>query len=144
MPDDDKQQQHIPELKKLKEISERLVSPELSVRLVEELPDALVVVSNDDGRIVLFNRQAELMFGYSRVEVIGQVIELLVPDNRRAQHEGHRRKFADDPRARPMGSAMLLTARHKSGREFPVKINLAPIPTTDGIFTGAIVRRTDT
>lgn len=134
---------HIPELARLKEISERLVSPELAVRIVEDLPDALVVVSNDDGRIVLFNGRAELIFGYSRVEILGQKIEVLVPDARRESHVKHRETFADDPRARPMGSAMLLAARRKDGSEFQVKINLSPIPTTDGIFTCAIVRRTD-
>lgn len=135
---------HIPELQRLKEISERLVSPELSVKIVEELPDALVVVRNDDGVIVLFNRQAELMFGYTRIEVIGQRIETLIPDEKREVHEEHRRRYSNDPRARPMGVAMALTARAKNGRTFPVQINLSPIPTIDGTFTSAIVRRTDT
>lgn len=132
---------HIPELERLKRISENLVSPELSVHIVDALPDALVVAEMDTGRIVLFNSRAELVFGYSRSEVFGQPVEILLPDESRPKHVGHRRAFSDDPRARPMGTGMILSGRHKTGAEFPAEINLSPIVTTDGTFVCAVVRR---
>src|ERR1041384_232650 len=101
---------HIPELQKLKELSERLVSPELAARINDELPDALVVTT-EEGKIVVFNRQAELMFGYSRLEVFGKPVEMLIPPSRREAHVSHRSGYAGDPRSRPMGSAMLLEAQ---------------------------------
>ena len=133
---------HIPELARLKEISERLVSPELVVRLIDTLPDALVVV-NEDGRIVLFNQQAELLFGYTRAEVFGQAVEILIPESRRGTHIGHREKYMGFPQVRPMGRDLNLEGRHKSGKTFPVIINLSPVIISDGTFVSAAVRRKD-
>lgn len=133
--------EHIPELERLKRISENLVSPELSVRIVDALPDALVVAEMDAGRIVLFNSRAELIFGYSRVEVFGQPVEILLPEGVRSKHVGHRRGFVDDPRARAMGTGTILSGRHKTNGDFPAEINLSPIVTTDGTFVCAVVRR---
>lgn len=128
------------ELERLKALSEELISPDLLVRLIEELPDALVVV-NERGKVVLFNACAELLFGYHRVEVVGQGIEMLVPDAVRTRHEGHRTGYMMEPRARPMGSGLDLAARHKTGRTFPVEINLKPIVSTGGTYVSAVVRR---
>ncbi len=128
------------EMERLKQLSAELVSPDLLLRLVEELPDALVVV-NDRGLIVLFNACAELLFGYHRVEMIGKPIEGLVPDGARPRHVAHRESYMGEPRARPMGIGLPLAARHKSGREFPVEINLKPIVSTQGTFVSAVIRR---
>lgn len=128
------------ELQRLKELSEELILPDLLVRLIEELPDALVVV-NESGKVVLFNACAELLFGYHRVEVVGQTIEMLVPEAARDRHRGHRANYMDEPRARPMGLGLPLEARHKTGRTFPVEINLKPIVSTGGTYVSAVVRR---
>jgi len=135
--------EHIPELQRLKDISERLLSPEVYQRIVEEAPIALLAV-DDKGRVVLFNRQSELLLGYSRLEVIGQSVEMFVPDARRAVHVVHRAKYSQDPQVRPMGRDLDLEARQKSGNTIPVYITLAPLVTTDGIFTMAAIRRKDT
>ena len=129
-----------PELAHLKKLSRELLDPELYVRLVEMLGVAIVVV-NQQGSIIVFNQQAELLFGYRRIEVMGRAVEILVPDAVRSQHQDHRGKFDEEPRARPMGLDLPLTARHKSGRGIPVEINLVPIPTTNGVCTAAVVWR---
>lgn len=128
-----------PEIERLREVSNELIGPELLGPLVEALPDALII-ADDRGKIVLFNRQAELLFGYHRLEVLHREIEILIPERLRDRHRGHRAMFSLDPRVRPMGVDMQLSAMHKSGREFTVKINLAPMITTLGIFTLAVVR----
>lgn len=125
---------------RLKALTEELPSPDLLVRLVDDLPDALIVV-NHDGRIVLFNRQAELLFGYHRSEMIGELVDLLVPDAVREAHALHREGFISEPRNRPMGIGLKLAGRHKEGREFPVEINLSPLQTADGLFVSAVARK---
>lgn len=129
-----------PDLVHLKKLSRELLDPELFTRLIEMLGVAMVVV-DPAGEIVIFNAQAELLFGYRRVEVIGRGIETLVPEDARARHIEHRHKFDEEPRARPMGLDLPLMARHKSGRGIAVEINLVPIITTNGVFTSAVVWR---
>ena len=129
-----------PALERLRVLNEHLVSPELFYRLLDGLPDALVVVDST-GRVVLFNSQAELLFGYHRSEVIGREVETLIPEGARGRHVKHRESFADAPQARPMGTGLILAARHKDGREIPVSINLSPIVSTDGQYTSAVIRR---
>jgi PAS domain S-box-containing protein len=133
---------HIPELARLKEISERLLSPEVQQKVNDEVPIALVV-ADAEGRVVLFNRQAELLFGYSRVEVFGKPVEIFVPEARRGSHVQHRSRYTNDPQVRPMGRDLDLEARHKNGSTFPVAVMLAPLVTTEGIFTMAAIRRKD-
>jgi PAS domain S-box-containing protein len=133
-------EEHIPELARLREISERLISPELAVQLIDTAPDAWVVV-NEDGRIVLFNQRAVLLFGYVRGEVIGQPVEMLIPEAKRVVHVGHRTRYMDSPQVRPMGRDYDLEARHKSGKSIPVLINLAPVVISEGTFISAAIRR---
>lgn len=71
--------------------------------LLEAAPDATITVA-EDGRITLVNSQTETLFGYSRTELIGQPIEILMPDELRAAHVAHRRDFCAQPRRRPMGA----------------------------------------
>lgn len=76
------------------------------------------------GRIVLVNPAAERMFGYTREELLGETMELLVPEGLRARHTGHRAAFHRNPHPRPMGLGMDLSARRKDGVEFPVEVSL--------------------
>lgn len=94
--------------------------------LLESAPDAMVMI-DDRGCIELINRQTEVLFGYSRAELIGQPIERLVPERYRAAHGGHRRGFFGDPRTRPMGAGLDLRAQRRDGSEFPVEISLASV-----------------
>jgi PAS domain S-box-containing protein len=108
-------------------------------QLLEAAPDAIVEVSAD-GRIVLVNRVAEEMFGYVRDELLGESVDLLVPDAIRHQHYRHRDSYLEHPRTRPMGSGLELHARCKDGSLFPVEISLSPIQTEGGMHVTAVIR----
>lgn len=101
--------------------------------ILEATPDAIVTVGSD-GTIVTANAQAERLFGYRRAELIGQSVEILLPERLRDEHIFHRRDFAADPRTRPMGAGLDLSARRKDGQEIPVEISLSPLPTPDGLY----------
>lgn len=133
-------EEHMPELARLKELSGNLVSPELALQLIDTAPDAWVV-ANEHGKIILFNQQAEFLFGYARIEVLGQMIEVLIPESKRSVHVQHRTKYVESPQVRPMGQDLDLEARHKAGHSFPVLINLSPRMTTEGMYISATIRR---
>lgn len=101
--------------------------------LVDSIPNAIVMV-NRTGHIEMVNVQAERMFGYSRQEMLGQQVEILVPQQLRGLHPEMREMFFASPRARPMGAGRDLFARRKDGSEFPVEIGLSPIETEDGVM----------
>jgi len=107
--------------------------------LIDAAPDAIVVIDGA-GRIVLVNAQAERLFGYSRGELVGQVIEVLVPDRLRSGHVGRRQAFGEHPTARPMGVSLDLSARCRDGREVPVEISLSPLSTPGGMLFSAAIR----
>jgi PAS domain S-box-containing protein len=107
--------------------------------LLEAIPDALVVADRD-GRIVLVNSQTERLFGYRREELLGQPVELLVPDRLREQHVGHRDGYFAAPHPRPMGRGLELVGRRKDGHELPVEISLSPVPTDAGLLVVSSVR----
>jgi PAS domain S-box-containing protein len=94
--------------------------------LLESAPDAMLI-ADDRGRIVHVNSQAEALFGYSRAELIGVSVELLVPERFGAGHVAHRQRYMQAPRARSMGSGLELFARRKNGTEFPVDISVSPL-----------------
>lgn len=108
-------------------------------RILEAAPDAIVVV-NAAGRIELINAQAESLFGYPREELIGETVEILIPDAMRAQHVHARTAFVNQPEARPMGAQLELFARRKGGRTIPVEISLSPIDTPEGTVVAAAIR----
>ncbi|WP_261556743.1 PAS domain S-box protein [Frankia tisae] len=112
---------------------------DLAGGLLEAAPDAIIGVRSD-GKIVLVNAQTERLFGYGRNELIGQSIDILVPDAARAAHPAHRRAYLDDPRPRPMGAGLELAARRRDGSEFPAEISLSSIDTPDGVIVAAAVR----
>lgn len=107
--------------------------------LYEFSPDAIVAV-NRAGRIARVNAQAERLFGYAREEMLGQPVELLIPQRFAEQHERDRRDYAARPRPRPMGAGLELYARRKDGGEFPADVNLGPLETEDGTLVLSTVR----
>ncbi len=107
--------------------------------LLHAAPDAIVIV-DQAGRMVVVNRKAESLFGYAQHELLGQPIELLLPERFHAQHSQHQKTYAADPRTRPMGVGMDLVARRKDGKEFPVEVSLSPLQTTDGLLITSVIR----
>jgi PAS domain S-box-containing protein len=108
-------------------------------QLLEAAPDAIVEVAAD-GKIVLINRVAEEMFGYVRDELLGQSVDVLVPDAIRRMHYRHRDGYLEQPRTRPMGTGLDLHARRRDGTLFPVEISLSPIQTEGGMHVTAVIR----
>jgi PAS domain S-box-containing protein len=111
---------------------------ELMQRIVEAAPCGMVMIDSE-GSIVLVNPQAESMFGYTRAELLGNSLEILLPERFRRGHEGHRRHFAAAPSMRQMGVGRDLTARRKDGSEFPVEIELSPVPGDEDALVLAAV-----
>ena len=109
--------------------------------LLEAAPDAIIEVDRE-GRIVLLNRVTEKLFGYNREELLGQPVELLIPEDLRAMHVHHRARYWDHPLTRPMGSGLTLEGRRKDGSRFPVEISLSPVKSEDGFRVTAIIRDT--
>src|SRR6266704_3527188 len=107
--------------------------------LLEAAPDAMVCV-NADGRIALVNAQTERLFGYRRTELVGQPVEILVPDAVRAVHPRLRAEYMADPTPRPMGAGRELSGRRRDGSMFPAEISLSTIDTDEGILVTAAVR----
>ena len=111
----------------------------LSSDLLETLPDAIVAV-DQTGTVVQVNSQTQELFGYGRDELMGQKIEMLVPDRYRRQHQHHRKNFAEVPKTRRMGADLDLYGRRRNGSEFPVEISLSPVSTERGTFVLSAIR----
>ena len=108
-------------------------------QLLDAAPDAILEVDGE-GRIVLMNQAAERSFGYGREELLGQPIEVLVPEGARARHAGHRHGYQHWPEVRPMGSGLELEAQRKDGSRFPVEISLSPVQYEGERRITAIIR----
>ena len=107
--------------------------------LLEAAPDGILEVAAN-GAIVLSNAVAARMFGYERGELVGKIVENLVPSRYRGGHMAHRSRYSDRPQTRPMGSGLALTGLRKDGTEFPVEISLSPVDGPQGLRVIAIVR----
>jgi PAS domain S-box-containing protein len=111
----------------------------LPMGLLEAAPDAIIGVTTD-GLIVLANARVEQLFGYTRQELIGRPVDILVPEAVQAVHPAHRLQYGAAPVPRPMGARMQLAARRKDGTEFPAEISLSPVETEDGLIIAAAIR----
>jgi PAS domain S-box-containing protein len=119
---------------------QRLVAAEAKYRgVIDAAPDAIVIVTRE-GTIDLVNRQAELLFGYSRDDLLGQSVELLIPGRFHDRHGDHRARYEAHPQTRPMGVGLELHGRHRSGREFPVEISLSPMWPEGEFLVTAVIR----
>ncbi|HEY3498334.1 MAG TPA: PAS domain S-box protein [Polyangiaceae bacterium] len=114
-------------------------SGDLFRQLIDSAPDAMVIVAVD-GTIELVNLQAEELFGYSRDELLGKPIELLVPERFRNGHVARRLAFVQAPKSRPMGSGLELFGRRRNGSEFPIEISLSPLETPEGLLISSAIR----
>jgi len=113
-------------------------SESMVVALLESASQAIISIDRT-GRIVLANRRAEEMFNYTREELVGASIELLLPVGKRAVHGRQRDEYFSRPRVRPMGIGMDLAGRRRDGTEFPVEVSLSNIETGEGFFAIAFV-----
>lgn len=121
------------------EIAERERAEARFRKLLESAPDAMVIV-NAEGRIVLVNEQAERLFGYTREELLGETLEILVPERFRQVHAEQRIAFGGNPHTRSMGAGPELFGRHKDGSEFEAEISLSPIQTEEGLLVSSAIR----
>jgi PAS domain S-box-containing protein len=109
--------------------------------LFEYAPDAVIAV-DQSGTIVLMNMQVEKVFGYTREELVGQPVEMLMPGSFAERHRSHLTGYMTDPHVRPMGLALPLYGKRKDGSLFPADINLGPLHTAGGVIVMATIRDT--
>lgn len=115
--------------------------PVLLSRFIDNAAEAMVI-TDKNGKIALFNRKATFLFGWQPEEVIGQPVEVLLPEGLRHKHaKEHRAGYVHDPYTRPMGANMDLLALHRDGSTFPVLIDLHPEMSDEGLYVRAAIRR---
>ncbi len=113
-------------------------SEKMLTALLESATQAILSI-DQTGRIVLANRRCEEMFGYSREELLGARIEILLPESQRRAHADERNQYFQRPHVRPMGLGIDLAGRRRDGQEFPVEVSLSYIETDEGTFAIAFV-----
>lgn len=116
----------------LQQTTQSLERQEAHSRIVIDSSPVALIVTNRSGEIVRMNRQAELLFGYLQDELLGQQIEVLVPEPVRDGHITLRNQYFENPIARAVGEGRLLHGTRKDGTEIPIEIGLTPIETDDG------------
>lgn len=118
----------------------RLAESESRFRsLLEAAPDGILEV-DDKGVIALVNTAAERMFGYSREELIGQSVKVLIPSELHHRHDRHQATYLEHPQSRPMGTGLTLLAQRRDGSQLPVEISLSPVHSKLGMRVSAIIR----
>jgi PAS domain S-box-containing protein len=120
------------------EVAQRKQAEERFRLLIETAPTG-ILICDEKGRITEGNAQLQRMFGYTREELIGQAVEMLVPEQHRAGHVGHRTDFVNSPQTRPMGVGMELRGRRKDATTFPLEISLGPLVTGEGTWISSTV-----
>ena len=118
---------------------DRVLPPRRFRELLDAAPDAIIEV-DEHGHILLMNAATEIIFGYSRAELVGQPVEILVPESARGTHVAKRAGYWGNPHSRPMGQGLTLYGMRKDGSRFPVEISLSPVHTEEGLRVGAIIR----
>ncbi len=119
--------------------SDQILSEPLYQGLLESAPDSIIFIDSE-GSIVLVNKATEKLFGYERIDLLNQKVEMLLPERFREKHTKHRDEFFKAPRPRPMGIGLELYGLRKDNHEFPVEISLSPLKTEYGILVSAAVR----
>jgi len=94
--------------------------------LLESAPDSMVIIGGD-GRIMMVNKQTEILFGYRRDEIVGKEVEVLIPERYHHRHRNERTAYHAKPRTRPMGTDLELFGKRKDGTDFPVEVSLSPL-----------------
>jgi PAS domain S-box-containing protein len=121
------------------EIAERQEAEDRFRNLLQAAPDATIMV-NDNGIILMANQHAQVVFGYTPDELLGEHVELLLPKAMAARHRGHRRGYMRAPKNRMMGERLDIVGRRKDGSEFPAEVSLSPLQTPEGLLVTASVR----
>ncbi len=116
-----------------KDVRIRKQASEQARQVVEAAPNAMLLIDRE-GRIALVNEQAEALFGYPRSELLGEPVEMLIPERYRSGHPEKRDGFLAKPQKRAMGAGRELFGRRKDGTEFPIEIGLNPMETSEGLF----------
>jgi PAS domain S-box-containing protein len=109
--------------------------------MLDAAPDAIVAVDRD-GAIVMANSRTETIFGYTAEQLIGEQVEILVPEDAWQMHPAHREGYFRRPKVRPMGAGLDLAARRSDGSEFPAEISLSFVETDEGTVALAAIRDT--
>ena len=113
-----------------------------ATELLQVSTDA-TVITDGDGVIIFVNREAENLFGYDANEMLGEPVEILMPESIRKHHKTHVNAFGMAPRSRPMVAGLKLLGRRKDGEHFRAEISLTPVKTEDGLLVASAIREID-